>query len=110
MRNLLIIKCFRSTAVGQLSARMVVKDGGMPGGGVDMRVYLRGGDAFMTQHLLDNPDIRAVLNKMSGEGMAESVRRDFLAHSCQTCHALDCLECGNPAQRCPVAVHKDIFT
>ena len=41
---------------------------------VQMRVNLRGGDAFVTEHLLHGAEVGAALDEVRGEGVAESVR------------------------------------
>lgn len=54
-------------------SRMVRQDGLLPGGTVDVRVDLGGRDAFVTEHILDDTKVGAVLDEMGGERMAESV-------------------------------------
>ena len=43
---------------------------------VDVRVDLRRADVRMAEHLLDGADVRAVLEQVRGEAVAEDVRRD----------------------------------
>ncbi len=38
---------------------------------VEMNVFLRGGQAFMAQQLLNDPQVRPPAEKMRGEGMPE---------------------------------------
>jgi len=40
---------------------------------LDMGVDLRGGDTGMTQHHLDRPKVRPMIQKMGGERMPEHV-------------------------------------
>lgn len=61
-----------------IAAGMVLKDGGLPGAGVDVGIDLGGEDGLVAEHLLDNAEIGAVLNEVGGKGVAESVWRDFL--------------------------------
>ena len=44
----------------------------------DLRIYLGGGDVRMSQHFLDRGQIGAVLQKMGGKGMPQSVGGDLL--------------------------------
>ena len=43
---------------------------------VNVRVDLRRADVRMAEHLLDGADVRAVLEQVRGEAVAEDVRRD----------------------------------
>ena len=45
-----------------------------------MHVYFGGGNAFVPQHLLDGPDVCAVLQEVRGEGMPEGMRAHPLAN------------------------------
>ena len=53
---------------------MVGQDGGLPGGGVDVGVDLRGEDGLVAEHLLDDPQVRPAFDEVGGEGVAEGVR------------------------------------
>ena len=46
----------------------------LPGLRVDVRVNLRGEDAFVPQHLLHNAEVGAVFDEVRREGMPERVR------------------------------------
>ena len=39
-----------------------------------MRVNLRRGDIGMAEHFLDDPEIRAIAEKVSGEAVSQEVR------------------------------------
>ena len=45
----------------------------LPCDAVDMSVYFRCGNTLMTQHLLHDPEIRAMLQKMRCKGMTEGM-------------------------------------
>ena len=45
---------------------------------VDVGINLGGGDVGVAEHLLDRPEIGAGVEKMSGKGVADRVRRDLL--------------------------------
>ena len=64
----------------------------MPRTAVDMGIYFRRRDAFMSQHILDAPQIRTVLDQMGRERMAERVGRYDLPHTGQQSQTLHCLE------------------
>ena len=53
---------------------MVGQDLLLPCFAADVCVYFRGDDAFMPEHVLDHPQVGAVLNEMCGERMSEGVR------------------------------------
>ena len=44
---------------------------------VHMRVDLRRGDIGVAEHLLDHPEIGAVVQQVRGEGVPQQVRVDF---------------------------------
>lgn len=46
--------------------------------GIEVSVDFRGGNATMPQHLLNIPQIYAVLEQMRGKRMPKSMRRDAL--------------------------------
>ncbi len=48
---------------------------------IDMRVYLRRGNVGVAQHLLDDPQIRAVSEQMRCETVPEKVRIHVLFQS-----------------------------
>lgn len=56
----------------------MLKDGGLPGTGVDMGVDFSGEDGLMAEHFLDHAKIGAVFNEVGGKGVAESMWGDFL--------------------------------
>ena len=60
---------------------MMLQHFALPGGGVDMGVDFGGCDVFVAKHFLDDTKVGSVLYQMSGEGVAEGVRRDFLRHA-----------------------------
>ena len=60
---------------------MMLEDGAVPGGGVDVGVDFGGEDAFVSQHFLDHAQVGAVFNEMRREGVAEGVRRDFFLYA-----------------------------
>ena len=43
---------------------------------VNVRVNLRGGDIRVAQHLLDDPQVCAVVEKVRGEAVPQRVRRN----------------------------------
>ena len=53
---------------------MVIEDGPLPCGGVDVRVNLGCEDAFVSKHFLDDPQVGSILYKMGSERMTESMR------------------------------------
>ena len=53
---------------------MVLQDGGLPGGGIDVGVDFRREDRFVAQHFLDGAQVGAVLDEVRGEGVTEGVR------------------------------------
>ena len=70
----------------------------VPGAGVNMRVYFRGEDGFVAQHLLDYPEVGPVLYQVRGEGMAESMRGNLLMDAGQHGLLLHQLEQGYTAE------------
>src|SRR5919112_6638406 len=63
------------------------------GGGTDARIQHRGFDAFMSEQLLDVGQLRAMLQKMGGEAVAQRVSGNACAQAClctePTHHPLD---------------------
>ncbi len=57
---------------------MMREDGGLPGGGVDVGVDLGGEDGFVTEHFLDDAEVRPTFDEVGGEGVAEGVGGNFL--------------------------------
>jgi len=55
---------------------------------VKMGIYLCCCYRFMSEHLLDSPQVCASLNEMSGKGMPESMRTDRLFYSGLLCQIL----------------------
>ena len=53
----------------------------LPCDAVDMSVYFRCGNTLMPQHLLHDPEIRTMLQKMRSKGMTEGMGRDFLPYT-----------------------------
>ena len=53
---------------------MMGQDIRLPGGAVDVGIDFCSGNAFMTEHLLDDPEVSTVFYKMGRERMPESVR------------------------------------
>jgi hypothetical protein len=43
---------------------------------IQMRVFLGGSQAFMTQQFLYSPQVRTAAQQMGGEGMSEGMRAD----------------------------------
>ncbi len=85
---------------------MVLQDGALPGGGVDVRVDFRGEDRLVAEHFLHDAQVGAVLDEVRGEGVAEGVRGDFLADACEQRLLFDQIENGHPAQRAAVFVEE----
>ena len=54
----------------------MVVDQGLEPGRQDVGVNLGGRDVGVPQHLLDAPQIRAVIEEMGGEGVAQHMGRD----------------------------------
>ena len=80
-------------------ARMMVQDSLLPSLGVDVGVDLGSHYGFVPEHLLHRTQVGAILNKMSGEGVAEGMRRYLLADAGQQSLTLDHIEYGYAAQR-----------
>ena len=55
------------TVVYRSPTRMMVEDVLMPGRGVNVGVYLRRGDAFVSQHFLHDTKVSTMFHKMCGE-------------------------------------------
>ena len=84
----------------------MTEDGRLPRRLVDMGVDLGGEDAFMSEHLLDDTEVRAVLDEMGRERMAESMRGYLLGYACEHGIMLHHVEYGYPAELRPSAVEK----
>ena len=89
-RKILKKNCFEDLSISP--ARMMVQDGRMPGGSVDMHIYLGRRDAFVPEHFLHQPYVSAILNQMGSKGMPECMRRDITAHPSHSCILLYDLE------------------
>lgn len=63
-----------------------------------VHVYLRSGNTFMTQHLLNGPEIGAVLQKMCGKGVTKSMRTYFFIHAYLPPEFFDDLKYHGPAE------------
>lgn len=63
----------------------MLQNGAVPGGGIYVSIDFRCDDGFVSQHFLDYSKICPVFYKVSGKGVAECVRRDFLAYSGYHC-------------------------
>jgi hypothetical protein len=50
-------------------------------GFVQVRVYFSGGDGFMSQHLLNGPQIGTALHQVRGEGVSEGMGTDRLLNT-----------------------------
>ena len=49
---------------------------------IQVRVNLRGGDAFVAEHLLYSAKVGAALDEVCGEGVAERMRTHRLLNAC----------------------------
>ena len=64
-----------------LAPGVVVKDGAVPGGGIDVCVDLGCEDALVTEHFLYYSEVGAVFYEVGGKAVAEGVGGDFLVHT-----------------------------
>ena len=90
----------------QLFPGMMLEDGGLPGGGVDVGVDLGGEDGLVAEHFLDDTEVGAVLDEVRREGVAEGVGGDFLVDARDERLLFDEVEDGHPAQRVAVFVEE----
>lgn len=77
MRNSLNTKCSTLNFIGG----MALKDRFAKVLYVDMRVYLGGSKVFVSEQLLYDAQVSAVLQQMSGERMSQRMRTDGLGDS-----------------------------
>lgn len=63
---------------------------------VEMGVYFRGQNGFMTQHFLYGPQIGSPFNEMGGKGMPECMGTDIFADTSRCCQILDYAEHHHP--------------
>ena len=84
----------------------MIQNGRMPGGTVDVGIYLGGRNALMPKHFLNKPDVSPVLYKMSRKGMPEGVRGYLLPYSGKRGHLPDSLECRNATEGIPIPVYE----
>ena len=76
---------------------MVGKYSTVPGGTVYMCIDFRRRHTLMSEHFLNKPQIRPILDQMGGKRMPESMGRNRLGHSGKNSRRLDCLESGDAA-------------
>ena len=69
----------------------------MPGAGIHMGVYLRRGDALVSEHFLDHAQVRTVLDQVGREGVPQGMRRYRRLHAGDERLLLYHLEDGLPA-------------
>lgn len=78
-------------------------------GFVHVGVNFCGLNAFMTEHLLDDPQVGSTFQQMRGEGMTKSMRTDGLGDAGQPSQILDDSEHHGTAQTRPSPIEKDII-
>ena len=74
-----------------------------------MRVNLRGGDAFVAEHLLHGAEVGTAFDEVRGERMAEGVRTHRLFNACVLHPLLDEHEDHLAGEVRPSAVQKDVI-
>jgi hypothetical protein len=74
---------------------------------VEMRIDLRGGDAFVAEHFLYGAEVGAAFHEMGGEGVAEGVWRDAFGDARFLCQVFDDIEDHDPAQAFASFVEKN---
>ena len=90
---------------------MMLDDVSMPCASVHMGVYFRRRDAFMTEHLLDQPQVRPIFYKVCRKRMPESMGRYASLSNTRDQHLLlNHLEYGLAAQGFPETVEKKQVT
>ena len=89
-----------------LAPWMMIEDGALPGGAIDMGVNLGGEDALVTEHLLNGAKIRAGLYQVSGKRMPESMGRNLLIDARRDSLSLNKIENRNAAERLAMDVKK----
>lgn len=66
---------------------------------IDMRIYFRGSDLFMSQHLLNHPNIGASFEQMGSKRMAENMRTYLLLQPHQFCIPFYVIKNGDTGYR-----------
>src|SRR5690554_1289113 len=75
-----------------------------------MRVYLRGGYFFVSQHLLNHPDIRPPFQQVSGKRVTENVGANLFLYTCRLRVQFHVMKNGYPGYcRSPGAHENKLF-
>ena len=86
---------------------MVIQDILHPLLRADVGVNFCGKDAFVSEHLLHNTEVRTIFNQMGCKRMAESVRGDFFGYAGTLCLSLYHGENHHPAELPAPAVEEE---
>ena len=78
-------------------------------GHVHVRIYLRSGYVFVSEHLLDGSQAGSSLQQGCGERMAQGVWRDRLLDACVACRVLYHYQYHGAREVCSAAVEEHIL-
>ena len=85
---------------------MVGEDFVAQAGAVDVDVDFGGGDALVTEHLLNGTQVGAALEQVGRETVAQGVRADDFADACEFAQLLDNMENHLTCEHGPTTVQK----
>ena len=75
-----------------------------------MRIYLRCGNAFRSQHLLHRAEVSASFHQVGRKGMAKSMGRNIFGNACFSDEVFNDQENHHPGEPFAAAIEKqDIF-
>ena len=77
--------------------------------GVEVCIYLCGGDIFVSEHILYLSDTRATGKQMGGKGVAEGVGTDALSDTGILCGLADNIEHHNAGELCAAVTQKEVL-